>query len=194
MSNEIKIVNNEDDDCLIYNYPLGAKGLTWNDLVKWWNSGNDKYTMKEEQSLYERLKESLDSEPEKIFMKEYYNYIHTKDNNRPALIPQVYCHYDPKSARLRSGNVYVHQRMDFLMLLPGGIRIVIEIDGKQHYSKEEKAEPMLYATMVKDDRNLKLYGYDVYRFGRYEFVNRNDAVNMIKSFVEALFSKYNIEQ
>ena len=78
------------------------------------------------------------------------------------------------------------------MLLPGGIRIVIEIDGKQHYSKEEKADPILYAAMVKDDRNLKLYGYDVYRFGGYEFVNRKDSVIMIKSFIDALFSKYNI--
>lgn len=192
LSNEIKVINNENDDCLIYNYPLSANGLSWHDLVVWWNSGIEEYTLKEEQCLFERLETSLDSAPEKIFMREYYNYIHRLGNSKPALIPQVYCHYDPKSAKLRGGQVYVHQRMDFLMLLPRGVRVIVEIDGKQHYANGEKANPKLYADMVRDDRKLKLYGYDVYRFGGYEFMEPSEASVMIKQFVEDLFDKYDI--
>ena len=57
---------------------------------------------------------------------------------------------------------------DFLLLLPGRQRVVIEIDGKQHYADGETASPQRYATMVAEDRNLRLLGYEVYRFGGYE--------------------------
>jgi hypothetical protein len=52
----------------------------------------------------------------------------------PALIPQVYLHYDPYSRRSgkQSGALY-RQRMDFLLLGPDPSRIVIELDGLQHY-------------------------------------------------------------
>ena len=37
--------------------------------------------------------------------------------------------YDPKSAKMRGGQVYVHQRMDFLILISDTHRVVIEIYG-----------------------------------------------------------------
>ena len=64
-----------------------------------------------------------------------------------------------------SNVVYTHQRMDFLMLLPNGIRVVIEIDGKQHYSEGDISSPKLYAEMMVDTRKLQLKGYEVYRLG-----------------------------
>lgn len=192
LSNDIEIIDNENNECLVYNLPIGREGLTWDELIVWWNKGKIKYSILEEKSLYERLKESLDSEPEKRFLKEYYNYIHGLGNHMPALIPQVYCHYDARSAKYRRGNIYVHQRMDFLMIIKNGVRVVIEIDGKQHYSENDKANPGLYAKMVKDDRELKLYGYDVYRFGGYEFLEDQQPSKMIKSFIDNLFKKYEI--
>ena len=42
------------------------------------------------------------------------------------------------------------------MLLPNGIRVVIEIDGKQHYSKGDISSPKLYAEMMVDTRKLQL--------------------------------------
>ena len=109
------------------------------------------------------------------------------------MIPQVYCHYDPQSAKMRGGKVFVHQRMDFLILPPGGARVVIEIDGKQHYSNDDgAASSPKYAEMVADDRQLKLYGYDVYRFGGYEFCNEEDAIKMIEAFLLSLYSKYGV--
>lgn len=111
----------------------------------------------------------------------------------PALVPQVYLHYDPRSKYQRNGKiVYSHQRMDFLMLLPGGVQIVFELDGQQHYSVNGKATPSLYAEMVKDDRALRLKGYEVYRFGGYEFLNETSAKQMICSFFDKLFERYGI--
>ena len=59
--------------------------------------------------------------------------------------------------------------MDFLMLLDGHVRVVIEVDGKQHYAEGDKASPRNYAKMVKEDRRLCLHGYELYRFGNSEF-------------------------
>lgn len=109
-------------------------------------------------------------------------------------MPQVYLHYDPRSKYQRKGQVvYSHQRMDFLMLLPGGIQIVFELDGQQHYSQNGKAAPALYAEMVKDDRALRLKGYEVYRFGGHEFWDETNAKQMICEFFDKLFERYEID-
>ena len=76
------------------------------------------------------------------------------------------------------------------MLLPNGVRIVIEIDGKQHYSEGDKPSPKLYAEMVIDTRELQLKGYEVYRFGGYEFMNITESKKMVKEFFDKLFEKY----
>ena len=48
--------------------------------------------------------------------------------------------------------------MDFLLLLPHRQRVVIEVDGKQHYADGDVARPERYAAMVAEDRNLRLTG------------------------------------
>lgn len=192
LSNNIKIINDDDNDCLIYNLPIRKNGLSWHNLVTWWNESNEDYSLEKERELYIRLNQSLDSEPEKVFMHEYYKICKGTSNNFPALLPQVYCHYDPRSAKMRGGQVYVHQRMDFLILITDTQRVVIEIDGQQHYSENKAASPKLYSAMVKDDRNLKLYGYDVYRFGGYEFIDIENPQQMIKEFIGALYKKYEV--
>ncbi|MEU7513668.1 hypothetical protein AB0B13_16935 [Streptomyces sp. NPDC042898] len=59
--------------------------------------------------------------------------------------------------------------MDFLLLTPDLSRIVIEVDGVQHYADATgKASPRLYSEMVAEDRRLRLMGYDIYRFGGHE--------------------------
>lgn len=193
LSNKLNILNNADK-CLFYDLPISHEGLSWDELVTWWNNNNSNYDIETEKSLVERLKQSLDSEPEIKFLRAYYNYLYKLNNKQlPALIPQVYCHYDPKTASMRNGQGYVHQRMDFLILLPRGFRVIIEIDGKQHYSEGDIASPPKYATMVRDDRNLKLYGYDVYRFGGQEFtVHDRDLIIMLENFFMMLFRKYEL--
>jgi very-short-patch-repair endonuclease len=64
----------------------------------------------------------------------------------------------------RGKPILVRQRMDFLLLLRSSVRVVIEIDGKQHYSDVDgKASPQLYAKMVAEDRRIRCLGYEIYR-------------------------------
>ena len=46
--------------------------------------------------------------------------------------------------------------------------------------------------MVKDDRALRLKGYEVYRFGGYEFLDETKAKQMICEFFDKLFERYEI--
>lgn len=90
--------------------------------------------------------------------------------------------------------------MDFLVLISNNVRVVIELDGKQHYSKGDTSLPKLYSDMVKMDRKLKFLGYDIYRFGGYEFVKNNMSEeeydkkirSLVKDFFDNLFLKHNI--
>jgi very-short-patch-repair endonuclease len=78
--------------------------------------------------------------------------------------------------------------MDFLLLLPHRQRVIIEIDGKQHYADDEVANPEKYASMVAEDRNLRLLGYEVYRFGGYELMQEN-ARDIVEPFLTRLIRK-----
>lgn len=190
IANDIKIIG-DMDNCLLYNFEPNADGLMWNTLVKWWENIHPSSNI--QQDLFKRLLNSLDSQPEKDFFTQYYK-IYQSVNEYPALIPQVYLHYDPHAKTWRGNNVvYTHQRMDFLMLLPRGVRVVIEIDGKQHYSEGNISSPKLYAEMVADTRKLQLKGYEVYRFGGYEFCGNSKIKEMVQSFFDTLFEKYSIE-
>lgn len=108
----------------------------------------------------------------------------------PALIPQVYLHYDPYDQRTRrasaTGAPLARQRMDFLMLFSDRQRVVIEVDGKHHYAEGAHASPARYAEMVSEDRRLRLSGYEVYRFGGHELTQRPDASAMVQEFFEQL--------
>jgi len=80
--------------------------------------------------------ESLDSDPEKYMLEAYYKLTTTIGNHIPALISQVYLYYDPLTLKKRGWKVFEHQKMDFMMLFSKATRVVIEIDGKQHYAKD----------------------------------------------------------
>lgn len=126
--------------------------------------------------LFRRLRRSLSSSspPERVLFDAYGSrYGQAGAHAAPALIPQVYLHYDPYTVRELAhgpGQTLVRQRMDFLLLLPAGVRIVIEVDGKQHYSVDDRPSPERYAEMVREDRRLRLDGYEVYRFGAHELL------------------------
>lgn len=63
----------------------------------------------------------------------------------PALPPEVWLHWDPKTVAERGPRALLTHRMDFLLLLQGGGRVVIEVDGAQHYSDATgRADPRQY--------------------------------------------------
>jgi len=111
----------------------------------------------------------------------------------PAIVPQVYLHYDPKTIRERlaaDGKKLERQRMDFLLLLPRRQRVVVELDGKEHYSDRGDAKPARYAAMVREDRRLRLQGYEVYRFGGFEFVDLPAGEASARQFFNELLRKH----
>ncbi|PSF33463.1 hypothetical protein C7H19_20045 [Aphanothece hegewaldii CCALA 016] len=195
VSNDIEIVKNADY-CLIYDRPLMSHGLLWKELVDWWREReqlNEESDIEVGRKLYDRLKQSLTSEPEKFFWKIYFKKFYASFKDKlPALVPQVYLHYDPYTLKqLQEQRRLVRQRMDFLFLLSDRIRVVIEIDGKQHYAEEDQASPKLYSEMVSEDRRLKLSGYEVYRFGGYELNNKN-AEEIVEHFLVNLFKRHDL--
>lgn len=192
LNNDIRITRNSDQ-CLIYDNPIPTDGVKWNELVDWYADENGICEDKEE-VFCRRLVASMDSEPEKTMLRAYYSFLHDKNINGPALIPQVYLYYDPQTLKQRGYKLFEHQKMDFLMIFSHRDRVVIEIDGKQHYAKGNVASPELYASMVKAQREMSLYGYDVYRFGGYEFIDDElYSIEKLKAFFSRLFSKYGID-
>jgi len=81
--------------------------------------------------------------------------------------------------------------MDFLILFSNYERVVIEIDGKQHYSADDKPSPEKYSEMVSADRKLRLAGYEVYRFGGFELQGDNGKA-VVESFIRELFKKHGV--
>ena len=83
-------------------------------------------------------------------------------------------------------------RMDFLLLLPQGVRVVIEVDGKHHYADTKgKADVQRYAQMARADRELKLAGYEVFRFGVAELQTPTAKAD-VQVFFKALFKRYGV--
>jgi very-short-patch-repair endonuclease len=69
---------------------------------------------------------------------------------------------------------------------------VIEVDGVQHYLESGRPSTTLYAEMVEADRQLKLCGYEVYRFGGGELQGERGK-DAVRSFFGRLFEKYDIK-
>lgn len=191
INNDIIILSGEEN-CLVYDRPIGANGLLWSELVSWWGQvtpGADAA------NLGARLMESLDSEAEKKLFATYFTvYRNTLGKALPALLPQVYLHYDPAVVKaLRHRLSLPRQRMDFLLLLANRQRIVIEVDGKHHFSEHDLPSLKVYAEMVSADRELRLSGYEIYRFGANELVG-NGAEAKISDFFDKLFRLHGVQQ
>lgn len=199
VSNTIEIVANAQF-CLVYDRPLGDAGLSWADMVSWWAGTHEPPGTGDRDAangLYRRLARSLDAGrdpeagpgPESLVFEVYARLLKQHGFHLPALVPQVYLHYDPYTrAQRREAGPLARQRMDFLMLPRGRRRIVIEIDGVQHYATGKQASPRLYAAMVAEDRELYLSGYEVVRFGGDEFRSAKHARRMVSAFFTRLLT------
>lgn len=191
INNDIVILSGEES-CLVYDRPIGSNGLLWSELVAWWS---DFTPGTNAANLGARLQESLASDAErKLFATYFKTYRSVLGEALPALLPQVYLHYDPAVVKtLRHRLPLPRQRMDFLLLLPGRQRIVLEVDGKHHFSENDHPSLKVYADMVSADRELRLAGYEVYRFGANELVG-DGAEPKIADFFEKLFRLHRVRQ
>lgn len=195
VSNTIEIVTNRDK-VLVYDRPISNDGVRWRDLQAWWTELRGIPDEKQAKAtLYSRMMECLpkSSPPQRNLFHAFYKGFGKDIPDLPALLPEVWLHWDPKTVKERGAEALARSRMDFLLLLPGGIRVVIEVDGQHHYAgKDGKADCDRYAEMVAADRDLKLAGYQVFRFGAKE-LERDSAPELVKTFFNALFTRYKIE-
>lgn len=192
VDNDIEIVTRQDD-VLVFDEPIND-GLLWGDLQAWWARRGcieDAETAK--RTLYQRLLRCLprSSPPQRLLFTTFFTHYRNKVPRLPALIPEVWLHYDPRTIRQRGRNALLRQRMDFLMLLPAGVRIVLEVDGQHHYASQGRPAPQRYAELVKADRELKLCGYDVYRFGAAELCGETGK-QLVSLFLDDLLRKHSI--
>lgn len=193
VDNDIEIVNHADK-VLVFDETIGEGGLRWCDLQSWWARREGIENPDDaKRKLYRRLLNSLpeSSPPQRLLFWTFFEHFKERVQNLPALIPEVWLHYDPRTIRQRGRDALLQQRMDFLLLLPAGVRIVLEVDGQQHYSENGRPAPQRYAELSKADRGLKLCGYDVYRFGAAELCGESGK-QLVAAFLDDLFRKHSV--
>ena len=183
IDNSIEIAN-KTDGILIYDEPINKGTVTIHDIKTWWQKDhptNEKFIG----YLCEQL-----NEIEAKFCKAYYQYF-SKETD-PALFSQVHLHYDPKTITQLveiegKKKRLTFQRMDFLILY-NNYRIIIEIDGVEHYSSDGKPDSKKYSDQVAYDRKMKFLGYHIFRLGGYELSKNFDTV--VNDFFKSLRDNY----
>jgi very-short-patch-repair endonuclease len=94
---------------------------------------------------------------------------------------------------MRGAQALLRHRMDFLLLLPRGHRVVLEVDGMHHSADpRRKADPAAYAANMRADRDLRLSGYDVFRFGATELQDKPTVRELLQPFFDDLFRSFDV--
>ncbi|MFE5108294.1 hypothetical protein [Streptomyces sp. NPDC056663] len=196
LDNDIEIVGGRPDATLVYDREIPTAGLRWRDLHSWWQATRKFSNEKDARvDLYQRLLKSLPtSSPGQINLFKAYHTALSPSVDHPALLPEVWLHWDPKTVKERGPEALLRSRMDFLLLLPHGQRIVLEVDGSQHYTRDRGRTPdtAKYAEMVAADRDLKLREYQVFRFGHDELADPDDAEALLRQFLPDMFRRFRV--
>ncbi|MEW9267864.1 hypothetical protein AB1207_24250 [Kineococcus endophyticus] len=194
LDQQIGVMN--PDTVLRYDEPVGTDGFTGAHLLQWWLRRPDQAGRNEREAkanLWRRLRASLpvNSPPQRALFEIYHDLYArtTTDANFFALLPEVWVHWDPRTKSQRGAAALQTHRMDFLMLLPGNARIVIEVDGRQHYSDGDRPSPERYAATVRGGRQLQLSGYHVHRFGGAELIGEHARLT-VQEFFDALLQQW----
>lgn len=194
MDHDIEIIDGAEH-VLVYDRPLTTDGIRWSDLQAWWKDTQGLTDDEEaKKSLYNRLLNCLpkNSEPQRNLYKSYHQLYEARVYELPALLPEVWLLWDPKNRSQRTLDAMLGMRMDFLLLLPNSQRIVLEVDGAHHYSSDGTASPGKYADTVRADRELKLAGHEVFRFGAVELMDERRAHAVLQPFFADLFRRYSV--
>jgi hypothetical protein len=193
VSTEVSIVKH-DEGCLHYTEAIHDSGLTWRELVRWFRVEEaDADERTRALSLHRRLMASLNEGPEQLILQTYAKFYGDFGFDIPALLPQVYLHYDPYAQGPHRVSPLYRQRMDFLLLVPQRGRVVIELDGQQHYANADgRASPRRYGDMMREDRKLKLTGYDVFRFGGHELTDPDVGRPLLRQFFTDLLASCDV--
>lgn len=188
VDNDIEIVTNAHT-VLVYDRPIAETGLLWRDLQAWWKdtcqSPSDEQAKRD---LYAKLKASLPSNSpgQHALFDAYYRIVGDSAPDLPALLPEVWLHWDPKTVAQRGADALLGHRMDFLLLLPGRVRVVLEVDGSHHYNSAAA-----YAETARGSRELIFAGYEVFRFGTAE-LQPPGAHERLAGFFGELFRRHRV--
>jgi hypothetical protein len=203
IDNDIEILS-DPDDVLVYDRPITTSGVRWRDLQAWFQETQRLATEQEAKAqLYRRLLRSLpaSSPPQRLLFDLYHKIHGAAVYELPALLPEVWLYWDPQTVKARGAAALLNLRMDFLLLVPGGGRIVLEVDGRTHYATEKElspgqklwiADPPTYARTAAGSRKLTLAGYEVYRFGADELRHERRARTMLTAFFSELFLRHRV--
>ncbi len=189
VDNDIEIVG-DLDHVLVYDRPISPDGLRWHDLQDWWQQTRQSADAQAaKRDLYNRMRASLpsNSQAQDNLFCLYHRIFGSAVPRLPALLPEVWLHWDPKTVRDRGPEALLRFRMDFLLLLPHGQRVVLEVDGSQHFTDRTK-----YANDMRADRELKLGGCEVFRFGTEELEQELRAIRVLEEFFTALFRRFDV--
>lgn len=196
VDNDIEIVGGHPDDILVYDWEIPIEGLRWRDVHAWWQTTR-KFSSEIDarKDLYQRLLKSLpkNSDGQRNLYIAYHEIL-KPSVEVPALLPEVWLHWDPKTVQERGPEALLRSRMDFLLLLPHGQRVVLEVDGSQHYTRDRGRIPdtVKYANMVAADRDLKLRGYEVFRFGHDDLKHLDTARDLMRQFIPDMFRRFRV--
>jgi very-short-patch-repair endonuclease len=192
LSGDVAVSNTVKSPYFVYREPIPPEGLTWGHLIGWWAERTNASPEKPEtgKQLFELLRDGLQSDAEKSLFRAYCKLYPMKNKHNPALIPQFYLRWDPltgKAVRVAG------QRYDFLLLLPHRLRVILEVDGIQHYANKRNGiwsvDPSEYVKTIADTRDLQLSGYEVHRFSTKEWDTRDEAITVLKPFLARLFER-----
>lgn len=193
LDNDVEVVT-RTDSLLIYDRPIGRTGLLWEELQSWYEHSNGLGIGEGKAPLYQRLLACLpESSPvQRLAFMTFYRTFASDVPKLPVLLPEVWFHWDPQTVAQRGKAALLRSRMDFLLLLPGGRRVVIEVDGRHHYATEDGyASPERYSAMMAADRSLRLDGYEVFRFGGHELGSEHGE-KLLSDFYRSLFKMYSL--
>ncbi|MFH9786046.1 hypothetical protein ACH4NU_37985 [Streptomyces sp. NPDC017259] len=193
LDNDIEVAERADE-FLVYDRPVGKDGLLWRDLLAWWQeTRKDANATRASRSLYQRMANSLpeESKGQHNLFWIYHHIYQDQLHEVPALLPEIWLHWDPKTKHERQQLAMKNLRMDFLLLLPGNRRVVLEVDGIQHYTRDRGSTPdaARYAETMAGDRDLKLRGYEVFRFGHSELQHKGAAQPLLSNFFSRLLQR-----
>lgn len=195
LDNDVEIASHADQ-VLIYDRPIQSSGLTWSDLQGWWTERtNCPDDQRARRTLWSRLLASLpeSSPPQRNLFLAYHTVFSRSIKYLPALLPEVWLLWDPRTVRQRGKEALLALRMDFVMLPPDGRRVVLEVDGRIHYTTNERPDPDVYARTVRSDRRLRLDGYDTYRFGASELTDLASAEAVAAAFFPDLLRQCRVK-
>lgn len=106
LTNSIQVISKGGNE-LIYDRPIMSDGLSWDELIAWWREkthSNGPDSVEIERNLLNRLSQSLESEPERLLFRTHCSIVCGGLLGAvPALLPQVYLHYDAYTVKQLDG-------------------------------------------------------------------------------------------